>query len=45
MTNQLDRAKTLLIEEGNARQGLRVADLFALRFLGGQGGAGSRSLQ
>ncbi|MGL6070205.1 hypothetical protein, partial [Craterilacuibacter sp.] len=29
---QLDRAKTLLIEEGNARQGLRVADLFRLRF-------------
>ena len=29
---QLDRAKTLLIEEGNARHGLRVADLFRLRF-------------
>jgi len=29
---QLDRAKTLLIEEGNARGGLRVADLFRLRF-------------
>ncbi|TIC80353.1 hypothetical protein E5K04_12320 [Crenobacter intestini] len=29
---QLDRAKTLLIKEGNARQGLRVADLFRLRF-------------
>ena len=25
---ELDRAKSLLIEEGNARQGLRVADLF-----------------
>jgi hypothetical protein len=30
--DQLNRAKTLLIEEGNARQGLRVADLFRLRF-------------
>jgi hypothetical protein len=29
---QLNRAKTLLIDEGNARQGLRVADLFRLRF-------------
>lgn len=29
---QLNRAKTLLIEEGNARHGLRVADLFRLRF-------------
>jgi len=30
--DQLNRAKTLLIEEGNARHGLRVADLFRLRF-------------
>lgn len=29
---ELNRAKTLLIEEGNARHGLRVADLFRLRF-------------
>ena len=30
---ELDRAKSLLIEEGNARQGLRVADLFRLEFI------------
>ena len=30
--DQLNRAKSLLIEEGNARHGLRVADLFRLRF-------------
>ncbi|BBF66452.1 hypothetical protein [Acidithiobacillus ferridurans] len=30
--DQINRAKTLLIEEGNARHGLRVADLFRLRF-------------
>ncbi|MCE5388524.1 MAG: hypothetical protein K0041_08105 [Acidithiobacillus sp.] len=30
--NQVNRAKTLLIEEGNARHGLRVSDLFRLRF-------------
>lgn len=30
--DQLNRAKTLLIEEGNARHGLRVADLFRLSF-------------
>jgi hypothetical protein len=30
---ELDRAKSLLIEEGNARQGLRVADLFRLEFV------------
>ena len=30
--DQLNRAKTVLIEEGNARHGLRVADLFRLRF-------------
>ena len=30
---ELDRAKNLLIEEGNARQGLRVADLFRLEFV------------
>ena len=29
---QLNEAKTLLIEEGNARHGLRVSDLFYLRF-------------
>lgn len=34
--DQLNRAKTLLIEEGNARHGLRVADLFRLRFLVGK---------
>ncbi|GLT15881.1 hypothetical protein [Vibrio algivorus] len=30
---ELDRAKSLLIEEGNARHGLRVADLFRLEFV------------
>jgi len=30
--DKLNRAKSLLIEEGNARHGLRVADLFRLRF-------------
>ncbi|MCE9831260.1 hypothetical protein LZ675_13675, partial [Vibrio diabolicus] len=30
---ELDKAKSLLIEEGNARQGLRVADLFRLEFV------------
>lgn len=30
---ELERAKSLLIEEGNARQGLRVADLFRLEFV------------
>lgn len=30
---ELDQAKSLLIEEGNARQGLRVADLFRLEFV------------
>ena len=34
--DQLNRAKSLLIEEGNARHGLRVADLFRLRFLVGK---------
>lgn len=34
----LNRAKTLLIEEGNARHGLRVADLFRLRFWVGKAG-------
>lgn len=29
---QINRAKTLLIEEGNARNGLHVTDLFHLRF-------------
>jgi len=33
---QLDRAKQILIEEGNARQGLRVADLFRLVFIVGK---------
>lgn len=36
--DQLNRAKTLLIEEGNARHGLRVADLFRLRFWVGKAG-------
>jgi len=36
--DQLNRAKTLLIEEGNARHGLRVADLFRLRFWVGKVG-------
>lgn len=36
--DQLNRAKTLLIEEGNARHGLRVADLFRLRFMVGKAG-------
>ena len=35
---QLNRAKTLLIEEGNARHGLRVTDLFRLRFWVGKDG-------
>ncbi len=30
---QLERAKQILIDEGNARQGLRVADLFRLEFV------------
>jgi len=33
---ELDRAKQRLIEEGNARQGLRVADLFRLVFVVGK---------
>lgn len=36
--DQLNRAKTILIEEGNARHGLRVADLFRLRFWVGKAG-------
>lgn len=32
----LERAKQVLIEEGNARQGLKVADLFRLEFLVGK---------
>ena len=32
----LDRAKQTLIEEGNARQGLRVSDLFRLSFVVGK---------
>lgn len=36
--DKLNRAKTLLIEEGNARNGLRVADLFRLRFQVGKAG-------
>jgi len=36
--DRLNRAKTLLIEEGNARNGLRVADLFRLRFWVGKAG-------
>src|SRR5690625_4290944 len=35
---QLEYAKTLLIEEGNVRKGLGVADLFNLRFLVGKTG-------
>ena len=34
--NALDRAKQTLIDEGNARQGLRVADLFRLSFIVGK---------
>lgn len=30
---QVDRAKSLLIDEGNARQGLKVSDLFRLDFI------------
>lgn len=30
---QVDRAKQVLIDEGNARQGLKVADLFRLEFV------------
>jgi chromosome segregation ATPase len=37
--DQLNRAKTLLIEEGNARQGLGVSDLFRLRFWVGKAGS------
>ncbi|WP_022947054.1 hypothetical protein [Methylohalobius crimeensis] len=33
---QLDRAKQILIDEGNARQGLKVADLFRLEFVVGK---------
>ena len=33
---QLDRAKQLLINEGNARRGLQVADLFRLEFVVGR---------
>ena len=33
---QLDRAKQILIDEGNARQGLKVADLFHLEFVVGK---------
>ncbi|MFY0664100.1 MAG: hypothetical protein JXQ97_05715 [Natronospirillum sp.] len=33
---KLDRAKQILIEEGNARQGLKVADLFRLEFVVGK---------
>jgi len=33
---QLDRAKQILIDEGNARQGLKVADLFRLVFVVGK---------
>ena len=36
---QLDRAKQLLIDEGNARNGLQVADLFRLEFIVGRYGA------
>lgn len=35
---QLNRAKSLLIEEGNARNGLRISDLFNLRFKVGKQG-------
>ena len=35
---QLDRAKQLLINEGNARNGLQVADLFRLEFVVGRYG-------
>lgn len=33
---QLDRAKQVLIQEGEARQGLKVADLFSLQFVVGK---------
>lgn len=33
---KLDRAKQILIDEGNARQGLKVADLFRLMFVVGK---------
>ena len=33
---KLDRAKQTLIEEGNARQGLKVSDLFRLEFVVGK---------
>ncbi len=36
--DQLNRAKNLLIAEGSARQGLRVSDLFRLRFWVGKTG-------
>lgn len=36
---QLDQAKRLLIKEGNARNGLQVADLFRLEFIVGRPGA------
>ena len=34
--DKLDRAKQTLIEEGNARQGLKVSDLFRLEFVVGK---------
>ena len=40
---QLDRAKQLLINEGNARRGLQVADLFRLEFVVGRPGADPES--
>ena len=36
---QLDRARQVLIDEGNARNGLQVADLFRLEFVVGRPGA------
>ena len=36
---QLDRARQVLIDEGNARNGLQVADLFRLEFIVGRYGA------
>ncbi len=42
---ELDRAKSLLIEEGNARQGLRVADLFRLEFVVAKQGQSEESFE
>lgn len=41
----LDRARQTLIDEGNARQGLKVADLFRLEFVVGKQGQQAESFE